>query len=60
MGTPQLLTLSEAADRLGLSTRTVSRLVGLGDIASVCIGANRRIKASDLDQYIAGLVRARS
>jgi len=48
-----LLTLQEAADRLGTSVRFVRRLVFERRIPFVKVGRHVRIAASDLDAFIA-------
>jgi excisionase family DNA binding protein len=48
----RLLTVEEAADRLGTSTRFVRRLVFERRIAYVKLGRHVRIAPSDLDAFI--------
>lgn len=48
-----LLTVSEAADRLGLGRSTVYELVMRGDIPSIKIGRARRIPTSTLEIFVA-------
>lgn len=55
-----LLTCAEAADALGLSERQVERLVAVNAIASVKVGASRRIHTADLEDYATSLRRGRS
>jgi excisionase family DNA binding protein len=56
----QLLTLQEAAERLGTSLRFVRRLVFQRRIPYVKVGRHVRIATSDLDAFIAaGRVEAR-
>jgi len=51
---PELvLTLSEVANHLQLSLSSVKRLVRSGELVSIKIGAARRVRAGDLDDYIA-------
>lgn len=52
---PMLLDYGAAAARLGVSTRTVRRLVAAGDLRSVRIGASRRVHVDDLDTYTSTL-----
>jgi excisionase family DNA binding protein len=49
----RLLTVEEAADRLGTSTRFVRRLVFERRIAFVKVGRHLRIAPADLDAFIA-------
>lgn len=56
-GTPpiagQLLTVAEVADALRVSNMTVYRLINAGELAALRIGKNYRIRASDLEAYLA-------
>jgi excisionase family DNA binding protein len=57
----KLLSLQEAADRLGTSLRFVRRLVFERRIPFIKVGRHVRIAASDLDAFIAaGRVEAGS
>ena len=49
----RLLTVDEAAERLGTSTRFVRRLVFERRIAFVKVGRHVRITPGDLDAYVA-------
>ena len=49
----RLLTVDEAAERLGTSTRFVRRLIFERRIAFVKVGRHVRITPGDLDAYIA-------
>ena len=49
----KLLTVEEAADRLGTSVRFVRRLVAERRIAYIKVGRHVRIAAGDLDAFIA-------
>jgi excisionase family DNA binding protein len=49
----RLLTVEDAADRLGTSTRFVRRLVFERRIAFVKVGRHVRIAPADLDAFIA-------
>jgi excisionase family DNA binding protein len=51
--TDRLLTVEEAAERLGTSTRFVRRLVFERRIAFVKVGRHVRITLADLDAFIA-------
>lgn len=48
---PMLVDYVIAAERLGVSVRTVRRLVAAGELRAVAIGAARRIHVEDLDDY---------
>ncbi len=50
-----LLTYQEAADRLGVSERTLRRLAARGDLATVSIGRARRIRPADLEAFVEAL-----
>lgn len=52
----QLLRLCEVADVLGVSERTVRRLIARGEIAIVGVSRRRRVHPRALDEYL----RARS
>ncbi|MHB2169516.1 helix-turn-helix domain-containing protein [Alsobacter sp. R-9] len=45
---PTLLTVSDVADVLRVSTRTVRRLIKSGALASVTVGRSVRVRAEDL------------
>jgi excisionase family DNA binding protein len=47
-----LLTVEEAAARLGIGRTTMFALVRRGDVASVQIGRLRRVRAIALDAYV--------
>jgi excisionase family DNA binding protein len=51
-----LLTVAEAAERLGLGRTKVYELLARGEIASVRIGAARRVPASALEAYVERLL----
>lgn len=53
-----LLTVEEAAERLGISRTTTFRLVRTGEIESVRIGRLRRIHVDAVNAYAARLVAA--
>ncbi len=48
----QLLTVKETALSLGVSTRTVTRLITSGDLESVTIGRCRRIRTTAITRFI--------
>ena len=50
-----LLTKKEVADQLGVSIRTVERLVAANHIPLVSVEGARRIRVSDLGEYVDGL-----
>ncbi|WP_405404080.1 excisionase family DNA-binding protein [Streptomyces sp. NBC_01104] len=52
--TDPLLTVDQAAERLGTTTRFPRRLVAERRIAFVKVGSHVRIKASVLEAYIEG------
>jgi excisionase family DNA binding protein len=45
---PMLSTIPEAARQLGLSTRTLERMIAEGKIDTVKVGRSRRIRTRDL------------
>jgi excisionase family DNA binding protein len=51
--TDKLLTVEEAADRLGTSARFVRRLVAERRIAYVKVGRHVRISEADMDAFVA-------
>ena len=53
-----LLTVPEAAIRLGLGRSLVYGLLMSGEIASLKIGRSRRIPVSSLDQFVAARLAA--
>ena len=57
----RLLTVDEAAERLGMSARFICRLIAERRIASTKLGRHVRIAARDLDAFVAsGRVEPRS
>jgi excisionase family DNA binding protein len=56
VGNPLLLTVKEAAWILQISRTTVYELIYAGILSSVKIGSCRRIRRSDLEDYVQGLV----
>jgi excisionase family DNA binding protein len=48
----RLLTRAEAAERLGLSTKSVDRLLQRGELRAIRLGAAVRIDPRDLDDLI--------
>ena len=53
-----VLTVSEVADTLRVSSMTVYRLVKAGELPALRIGKNIRIRATDLEAYLASGVVA--
>lgn len=49
-----LLTVAEVAETLRVSNMTVYRLIKSGDLTAIRVGKNYRIRAADLDAYLAG------
>ena len=50
----RLLTLKEVGLILGLSERSVRRIVRAGDLPAIRIGASPRIRSADLRAYLDG------
>jgi excisionase family DNA binding protein len=46
------LTIGQVAAQLGVSTRTVGRMLERGDLAGVPVGRRRRITRHELDRYL--------
>ncbi|MDT0422633.1 MULTISPECIES: helix-turn-helix domain-containing protein [Streptomyces] len=57
-GTLVLLTVEEAARRLGVGRTTCYALIRAGELESVTIGALRRVPAEALPEYVARLRQA--
>lgn len=53
---PVVLTIEQAANRLGIGRTTMYALVTAGQVRSVTIGRLRRIPAQCLDEYVARLL----
>jgi excisionase family DNA binding protein len=51
-----LLTLAEAADRLGCSTRTLRRRIDDGSLPAFRDGGLVRVREADLERYVAANV----
>lgn len=51
------LSVAEAAEMLGVSTRTGYRMVDAGEIPAIRIGRSLRVPADWVDQVLAGVVR---
>lgn len=49
---PMLLTHEQTAAALGVSVRSVQRLVASGELRSVAIGGSARIRVADLTRYV--------
>lgn len=54
-GTPVLLTVEEAAERLSIGRTTMYGLVSAGAIESVTIGRLRRVPSECLAEYVSRL-----
>ncbi|MCR3746668.1 excisionase family DNA-binding protein [Lentzea californiensis] len=54
---PKLLTVEEAAKRLGVSRTRMYALIGSGEVESVQIGRLRRVHVDQVDAYATHLVR---
>jgi excisionase family DNA binding protein len=52
MGASQLFTYKQAAERLGVSTRTIERLVSEGRIAYAKVRGSRRISDDAIAAYV--------
>jgi excisionase family DNA binding protein len=55
-----MLTVEEAARRLGLSRTLVYQLISSGELESVTVGRLRRVPAECLAEYVKALRKARS
>src|SRR6516162_7667012 len=55
-----MLTVKEAARRLGLGRTLVYQLISSGELESVTVGRLRRVPAECLAEYVAALRRARN
>jgi excisionase family DNA binding protein len=55
-GVRVVLTIEEAARRLGIGRTTMYALVMSGEVRSVTIGRLRRVPAQCLDEYVAHLL----
>ena len=54
-----LITKGEAAERLGVSVRTLERLVATGRVPQVHIERLARFRVKDLESYVDGLPESR-
>ncbi len=52
---PALMRVEEAARRMSISRAKAYELIGRGELRSVRIDGSRRVRVSDLDDYIDGL-----
>jgi excisionase family DNA binding protein len=55
----QAFRLDEAAEVLGVSTRTLKRRIAAGELPVFVDGRVRRVRAVDLERYVAERVRVR-
>lgn len=53
-----LLTVTEAARRLGIGRTTTFALMRTGELRSVTVGRRRLVPAGAIDEFVAGLERA--
>jgi excisionase family DNA binding protein len=53
-----LVTKAEAAERLGISVRTIERLVATGQLPIVHVERAARLRVSDLKAYVQDLTEA--
>lgn len=54
LGSRPLLTIPQAASKLGIKDRKMEQMVRSGEIASVAIGdRSRRIEQAEIDRYVA-------
>lgn len=56
--TEAALNKRQAAERVGVSHRTISRLIDAGQIRAFKVGSQVRILESDLDKYVARQLKA--
>lgn len=52
-----LLTVEEAADRLGIGRSLMYELIGCGEIGSIRVGRLRRVPSESLTDYVAAMRR---
>ncbi len=57
---PKLLSYAATAQVLGISERSVKRIIATGDLRPVKIGGSSRIRVEDVDSYIARLTESAS
>lgn len=60
IGGAQLLSIAQAAELLGLSTKTIRRRIAAGDLPAYRSCRMIRVKASDLDRLFRRIPNARS
>lgn len=53
---PALVRVEEAARRMSISRAKAYELIGRGELRSVRIDGSRRVRVSDLNDYIDGLM----
>jgi excisionase family DNA binding protein len=49
---PALLSLSEAAERLAVSTRTLRRMIARGELVGFRVGRTVRVRAEDVQALV--------
>jgi len=54
LGLRELLTPSQVAEHLGVCRATIYKLIRSGQLASVCVGAQFRVPAARLADFVAG------
>jgi excisionase family DNA binding protein len=57
-GEPAMVSVPEAANRLGLGKTKVNELIASGDLPSVVVGKRRLLRPSDLQEFAARLGNA--
>lgn len=50
----RILTLAEAGDQLGVSSKTIRRLIAANHLRGTYIGRQVRVRPEDLDSYLTG------
>jgi excisionase family DNA binding protein len=50
---PLLVTVSQARQLLRIGNTTIYKLIGCGDLDSLCVGRTRRITMQSIKRYIA-------
>lgn len=53
LGSRPLLTIPQAASKLGVKVRTVEQMVRSGELASVKVRGARRIEQAEVDRFVA-------
>jgi len=50
--TPLVVSVPEAAVMLGTCAKTIWRMIGRRELASVMVGSSRKIKVKDIERYL--------